>query len=52
MIKTGGTGLGLAITKSIVDLHGGNIKCQSTAELTSFIIQLPLHSPKKKDGVL
>ena len=51
-LKTGGTGLGLAITKSIVDLHGGTIKCQSTAELTSFIIQLPLHSPKKKDGVL
>lgn len=51
-LKTGGTGLGLAITKSIVDLHGGNIKCQSTAELTSFIIQLLLHSPKKKDGVL
>lgn len=51
-LKTGGTGLGLAITKSIVDLHGGNIKCQSTSELTSFIIQLPLNSPKKKDGVL
>lgn len=51
-LKTGGTGLGLAITKSIIDLHGGNIKCQSTAELTSFIIQLPLNSPKKNDGVL
>lgn len=51
-LKTGGTGLGLAITKSIVYLHGGNIKCQSTAELTSFIIQLPLNSPKKNDGVL
>ena len=51
-LKTGGTGLGLSITKSIVDLHGGNIKCQSTAELTSFIIQLPLNSPKKNDGVL
>lgn len=51
-LKTGGTGLGLAITKSIVDLHGGNIKCQSTSELTSFIIQLPLNSPKENDGVL
>lgn len=51
-LKTGGTGLGLAITKSIVDLHGGNIKCKSTSELTSFIIQLPLNSPKKNDGVL
>ncbi|MCR1903783.1 HAMP domain-containing histidine kinase [Lactobacillus taiwanensis] len=47
-LKTGGTGLGLAITKSIVDLHGGTIKCQSTAELTSFIIQLPLNSPQEK----
>ena len=51
-LKTGGTGLGLAITKSIVDLHSGNIKCKSTSELTSFIIQLPLNSPKKNDGVL
>ena len=51
-LKTGGTGLGLAITKSIVDLHGGNIKCQSTSELTSFIIQLPINSQKKNDGVL
>lgn len=47
-LKTGGTGLGLAITKGIVDLHGGTIKCQSTSELTSFIIQLPLNSPKAK----
>lgn len=47
-LKTGGTGLGLAITKSIVDLHGGTIKCQSISELTSFIIQLPLNSPKAK----
>lgn len=47
-LKTGGTGLGLAIAKSIVDLHGGTIKCQSTSELTSFIIQLPLNSPKAK----
>lgn len=41
-VKTGGTGLGLAITKSIIDLHGGTINCESTSELTSFIIHLPI----------
>ncbi len=38
-----GTGLGLAIVKQCVDLHQGNIRCQSEVNVgTTFIISLPL----------
>ncbi|MFI5337756.1 MAG: ATP-binding protein [Opitutales bacterium] len=40
--KSGGTGLGLAIAKSVVELHGGTIRCRSSRRGTTFIIQLPL----------
>lgn len=40
--NTGGSGLGLAIAKDILELHGGNIKAQSSEKETIFIVELPL----------
>jgi two-component system heavy metal sensor histidine kinase CusS len=34
-------GLGLAITRSIVQAHGGRIRCESAAGSTRFVIELP-----------
>ena len=39
---TGGSGLGLAIAQSIVQLHGGYIYAESSSELTSFVMHLPM----------
>lgn len=40
--KSTGTGLGLAISEKIIKSHGGSITVQSTEELTSFVISLPI----------
>ncbi len=40
--QTGGTGLGLSIVKHIIDLHGGEISCESRlGEGSKFIFTLP-----------
>lgn len=38
--KEGGTGLGLAITKKIIDVHGGQIRCETGDSGTRFTITL------------
>ncbi len=38
--KEGGTGLGLTICKKIIDIHGGNIRCETGGDGTRFTIDL------------
>ncbi len=41
--KTEGTGLGMAIAKKLVELMGGNIRCESELNVgTTFIVTLPM----------
>ena len=48
--KVGGTGLGLSITYGLIKELGGNIQVSSKlGEGTSFVVSLPLHSPKAKE---
>jgi PAS domain S-box-containing protein len=42
--KHGGTGLGLTLVQRLVDFLGGTIRVESAANLTSFIIRLPITS--------
>ncbi|CAM3112484.1 heavy metal sensor histidine kinase [Pseudomonas floridensis] len=39
-------GLGLAITRSIVNAHGGTIRCESANGITRFTVELPALSQK------
>ncbi len=51
--STPGTGLGLAICKGIVEAHGGHIVAESVpGEYTTFLIRLPLVTPKSDRGVV
>lgn len=40
--NTGGTGLGLAIAKSVAEIHGGDIRAESSLKGTIFEVRLPV----------
>jgi len=45
--RPGGTGIGLAITRQIIQLHGGDVICESAPGLGSkFTVTLPIHGPE------
>lgn len=46
--KTGGTGLGLSIVKGVVEKHHGQVRVESSEELTAFIITLPKQQEKEE----
>ena len=47
----GGLGLGLALVKSLVELHGGNVKASSEGEGqgSTFVVSLPLTAVHRDD---
>ena len=49
--KQGGTGLGLAIVRRLVELHGGGVDIESTAQIgTTVRVTLPLERVPGQDS--
>lgn len=48
-----GSGIGLSLTKSLVEMHGGNINVKSEyGKGSEFIIELPIKYDTSKEGIL
>ena len=46
-----GSGLGLAIAKSLIELHGGEMRIRSTLGAgTTVVVRLPLDGPQVEKG--